>query len=140
MLDTLFEFFPLAIAVVAFIVARKALNQVAALRARLDAMEATALQARPGPPPLTPLQELEQTLAASSPAGQPATVTDAEPLAPAAEDQTAAPVAATGGTAMPPPLPQPGPGFEERIGTILDLTIAGIRQPSILALASDDKP
>jgi uncharacterized membrane protein len=126
MLDTLFEFFPLAIAVVAFIVARKALNQAAALRARLDAMEATALQARPGPPPLTPLQELEQTLAAASPAGQPATVADTEPLAPAAEDQTAAPIAATGGTAMPPPLPQPGPGFEERIGTRWVVWVGGL--------------
>jgi uncharacterized membrane protein len=126
MLDSLLEFFPLAIAVVAFIVARKAINQVAALRVRLEAMEATALQARPGPPPLTPLQELEQTLAASSPAGQPATVADAEPLAPAAEDETAAPVAATGGTAMPPPLPQPGPGFEERIGTRWVVWVGGL--------------
>jgi uncharacterized membrane protein len=119
-----FGFFSLALAIVAFVVARKALNQVAALRTRLDAMEAAGLQARPGPPPLTPLQELEQTLAASSPAGQPAaTVSGAEPLAPAAEDQTAAPIAAT---AMPPPLPQPGPGFEERVGTRWVVWVGGL--------------
>jgi len=33
--------------------ARKAFNQAALLRARLDAIEAAGLQARPGPPPLT---------------------------------------------------------------------------------------
>ncbi len=121
-----FGIFSLAIAIVAFVVARKAFNQVAALRARLDAMQATALQARPGPPPLTPLQELEQTLAASSPAAQPATVADAEPLAPAAEEETPAPIAAAGGTAMPPPLPQPRPGFEERVGTRWVVWIGGL--------------
>ena len=49
-----FGFFSLAIAIVAFVVARKALNQVAALRARLEAMEAAGLQAKPGPPSLGP--------------------------------------------------------------------------------------
>ena len=45
MFDSLFEFFSLAIAVVAFLFARKAFNQVDALRARLDAIEAAGLQA-----------------------------------------------------------------------------------------------
>ena len=49
MLDSPFEFFALLIAIVAFIFARKALNQAATLRARLDAMEAAAWQAKPGP-------------------------------------------------------------------------------------------
>ena len=66
MFDSPFDFFALLIAVVAFIFARKALNQAATLRARLDAIEA-AWQARPVAPPLTPLQEFEQTLAAASP-------------------------------------------------------------------------
>ena len=76
MFDTPFDFFALLIAVVAFIFARKALNQAATLRARLDAVEA-AWQARPVAPPLTPLQEFEQTLATASPgiaAEQPPTV------------------------------------------------------------------
>ena len=38
----MFEFFALVIAIVAFIFARKAFNQIDALRARLDAMEAAA--------------------------------------------------------------------------------------------------
>lgn len=72
MFNSPFDFLPLVIAIAAFIFARKAFNQAAVLRARLDAIEAVGLQARPsGPPPLTPLQELEQTLAASPPAAGP---------------------------------------------------------------------
>ena len=125
-----FDFFALLIAVVAFIFARKALNQSATLRARLDAIEASAWQARPASPPLTPLQELEQTLAATSPgvaAEQPLPVADFEPVAPVTEQRPAAPNAATGGpAAMPPPLPQAEPGFEERIGTRWVVWIGGL--------------
>ena len=49
MFDLPFDFFSLAAAIVALIFARKALNQVAVLRARLDLMEtlaAPAAQAR----------------------------------------------------------------------------------------------
>jgi hypothetical protein len=60
MFDSPFDFFALLIAVVAFIFARKAFNQADMLRARLDAIEATGLQARPGPPPLTAFEGLEQ--------------------------------------------------------------------------------
>ncbi len=117
-----FGFFSLAIAIVAFVVARKALNQVAALRARLEAMEAAGLQPKPGPPSLSPLGELERTLAASSPAVEPtATAAGAEPPGPAAEDRTAAPV-----PAATPPLPQPSPGFEERIGTRWVVWVGGL--------------
>jgi uncharacterized membrane protein len=127
MFDSPFDFFALLIAVVAFIFARKALNQAATLRARLDAVEAAG-QARPLRPPLAP-QELEQTLAASSPgiaAEQPPAV-GAEPVAPVAEDQPDAPSAATGGpAAMPPPLPETQPGFEERIGTRWVVWIGGL--------------
>jgi hypothetical protein len=41
----MFDFFAMAIAVVALIVARKTFNQAAILRARLDAIEATGFQA-----------------------------------------------------------------------------------------------
>ena len=127
MFDTPFDFFALVIAVVAFVFARKALNQAARLRARLDAVEA-AWQARPVPPPLTPLQELEQTLATSSPgiaAEQPPTAT-VEPIAPVPDEQPAAPQAAGGPAAMPPPLPHAEPGFEERIGTRWVVWIGGL--------------
>src|SRR6266851_1873759 len=126
----MFGFFSLLIAIVAFIFARKAFNQAAMLRARLDAIEATGLQARPGPPPLTPREVLEQTLATSSPGvapQQPAAAADAESIAPVAEDQGAAPTDTVGSsTAAPPPLPQPGPGFEERIGTRWVVWVGGL--------------
>ena len=63
----MFDFFAMAIAVVALIVARKTFNQAAILRARLDAMEATGFQARPAPPPLTARAESEPTPTTSSP-------------------------------------------------------------------------
>jgi uncharacterized membrane protein len=125
MFDSPFDFLVLLIAIVAFILARKALNQAAALRARLDALEANGWQARPIPPPLTPLQELEQTLAASpGVAAEPPAVAGAELTAPVAEDRPAA--AAPGTTPVPPPLPQPEPGFEERIGTRWVVWVGGL--------------
>jgi hypothetical protein len=107
----MFDFLTLAIAVIALIVARKTFNQAAALRARLDAIEAAGLQARPGPPPLT---EPEQTLVAPSPA----IAAEAPPTAAAIEQaprlQEAEPDTPNDGigvtTAMPPPLPQAPPG------------------------------
>src|SRR5450759_4115136 len=115
MFDSPSDFFALVIAIVAFIFARKAFNQVAALRARLDAIESAPILAKPVPvpPPLTPLQELEQTLATSSPPtapGQSATDADAEPVAPIASSGDATSQGA--GSTAPPPLPQPGPGIE----------------------------
>ena len=129
MFDSPYDFFALLIAIVAFIFARKALNQAARLRARLDAMEAV-WEARLVRPPLAPLQELERTLAAPSPgiaAEQPPTIGETEPVAPVADDKTAASsAAASGPPAMPPPLPESQPGFEERIGTRWVVWIGGL--------------
>src|SRR5258705_9221515 len=108
MFDSPFDFLALLIAVVAFIFARKAFNQADMLRARLDAIEATGLQARPAPPPLTAFEGLEQTPAAAWPGI--AAEQQAEPVAPAADDQDSAPKDADGATAAtPPPLPRPEP-------------------------------
>src|SRR5260370_30010158 len=124
MFDSPFDFFALLIAVVAFIFARKAFNQADMLRARLDAIEATGLQAKPGPPPLTAFEGFEQTPAAASPG---IAAEQADAVAPAADDQDAAPKDAGGATAAtPPPLPQPGPGFEERIGTRWVVWVGGL--------------
>jgi uncharacterized membrane protein len=130
------DFLSLVMALVALIAAFKAFNQVAVLRARLKAIEATPLQARPvqarpvqarpGPPPL------EQAPIVGAPgvaAEQPAAIGDAEPAAPHATDQDAAPNDAVGSTAAtppPPPLPQPGPGIEERIGTRWVVWVGGL--------------
>jgi uncharacterized membrane protein len=120
MFDSPFDFFSLVIAIVAFIFARKAFNQTAALRARLDMMEtvaSSAAAARAMPPPL-PAQEA--------------------PIAPSAADQirietTEEPSPPTGQPVAPPPMPdipaaasQPGPGFEERIGTRWVVWVGGL--------------
>src|SRR5437868_3906199 len=116
-----FDFFALLIAVVAFIFARKAFNQSAMLRARLDALEAMGLQPGSGMPP-------EQTPASASPDLAPEhqpTTDQPEVAVAAASDQTAA-QGASPGSAMPPPLPQPEPGFEERIGTRWVVWVGGL--------------
>ena len=112
MFDAPFDFFALAIAIVAFIFARKAMNQAAALSTRLDAIEATAAAARPVPPPLPPREELAPGPAAAPPA-------IAEPVVPLAPERQTEPSPAAGPTAPPPPPPLPpaAPGFEERLGT-----------------------
>src|SRR5258708_12354567 len=96
---TVVDFFSLAIAVVAFMFARKAFNQAAQLRARLDAIEAAGLQRRPVPPPLTPPPEPQQTPPAAAP-----TVEHPPPPAPA---QQGFPPPAAHPT--PPPHPRPPP-------------------------------
>jgi uncharacterized membrane protein len=121
MFDSPFDFFSLVIAIVAFIFARKAFNQTAALRARLDLMESLASSAaatRAVPPPL-PFEEAPVAPSAAS-ESKTETIDQAAPPAP--------PVA-------PPPIPdvpaaapasRPGPGFEERIGTRWVVWVGGL--------------
>src|SRR5215212_3885602 len=116
MLDTPFDFFALLIAVVAFIFARKAFNQAAILRARLDAIEAKGFQ----PGPVSQSEPLERTVATSSPdlaPEPPPSIGDVASSTPVAPDQTAAPQASA---ASPPP------GFEERIGTRWVVWVGGL--------------
>jgi uncharacterized membrane protein len=131
------DFLSLVMALVALIAAFKAFNQVAVLRARLEAMEANPLQARPvqtwpGPPPLPLHEELEQAPVVGAPsvaAEQQVAIDDAEPAAPPAADQDTTPndtVDSTAATRPPPPLPQPAPGIEERIGTRWVVWVGGL--------------
>jgi uncharacterized membrane protein len=132
----MFDFFAMAIAVVALIVARKTFNQAAVLRARLDAIEAVGLQPRPGlqqrpaPPPLPARAKPEPAPTTRSPdiaPEQPATVASVETATPAAVDAPAAPEdVAAGATAAPRPLPPAQPGFEERIGTRWVVWVGGL--------------
>jgi uncharacterized membrane protein len=122
MFDSPLDFFSLVIAIVAFIFARKAFNQTAALRARLDVMEtlaSSATAARPMPPPL-PAQEAPITPSAADQIRIETTEAESPPL---------------GQLAAPPPMPdipaaappsQPGPGFEERIGTRWVVWVGGL--------------
>jgi uncharacterized membrane protein len=121
MFDSPFDFFSLVIAIAAFIFARKAFNQTAALRARLDLMETAASSAatRAMPPPLPAQEAPDAPVAASE--SQTETI---EPAAP----PPISPVA-------PPPIPdipaaapasRPGPGFEERIGTRWVVWVGGL--------------
>jgi uncharacterized membrane protein len=125
----MFELFSLLVAILALVVARKSFNQAAALRARLDAIEAAGMQARPGPPPLTAQHPFERPLEASSPniaAEPPATIAEAE-QASLGETQVHAPNTTIGSTtAMPPPLPTAPPGFEERVGTRWVVWLGGL--------------
>ena len=102
MLDTPFDFFALLIAVVAFIFARKAFNQSAVLRARLDALEAMGLQPGSGIPP-------EQSPASASPdlaAEQQPTTDQPEVAAAAASGQNGSPQTVSEGPAATAPLPR----------------------------------
>ena len=124
MFDWPFDFLPLLIAVVALLVARKALNQTSDLRRRLDAMQsiaAAATAARPMPPPIPPAAEFQQA---------PPLVTEPQVVERAAVAEPAAINAeAISAAAAPPPLPSPppaDPGFEERLGTRWVVWIGGL--------------
>ena len=126
----MFDFLAMAIAVIALIVVRRTFNQMALLRARLDAIEARGLQARQSPPPLASFQPVGQTgptLAPDIATEPPATVAEAAPVAPVAQDEIMASDMAAGSAApQPPQLPQAQPGFEERLGTRWVVWIGGL--------------
>ncbi|WP_291865899.1 DUF2339 domain-containing protein [Bradyrhizobium sp.] len=121
MFDLPFDFFSLVVAIVALIIARKAFNQVAGLRARLDLMEAV----RPGttaaaaPPPL-PVTQAPVAPSASDQTRIGITEEEARPIQPAATSQAAT------GMPRPPPLPPARPGFEERVGTRWVVWVGGL--------------
>ncbi|MBR1214426.1 DUF2339 domain-containing protein [Bradyrhizobium sp. JYMT SZCCT0180] len=132
MLDE-FAILPFLFAIVAVIVAVKAMNEIGELRRRLDRMEAAAALARPVPPPLP--QMFEQGTAPASPgivAEPPPIAPEAEWTPPATGPQTEAPTETTAETAdgppaaPPPPLPQPDRGFEETLGTRWVVWIGGL--------------
>lgn len=110
------DFFALIIAIVAFLFARKAFNQLDSLRARLDALETAAAGA-----------------AMPAPRVAPAPVETAIPLAPPATDEIRAETvqdAATDPSPAPPvedaPAAPAGPGLEERVGTRWVVWIGGL--------------
>lgn len=126
----MFEFFSLVIALAAFIFARKAMNQVTALRARLEAIEAApAAVARAAPPPL-PTQAFEQTpqppTAPSIAPEPPPLAPDVESIAPTAAAPADANDTAASAPAAPPSLPPPDRGFEETLGTRWVVWIGGL--------------
>jgi uncharacterized membrane protein len=130
MFDDPFAFFTLLIAIVALIFARKAMNQVAELRQRLEAIESKPAAASAAvPPPLTPFEAFERTLPPASTgasATPPPIVPDVESLAPAAPSETPEQATGTATAAPPPPLPQPDRGFEETVGTRWVVWIGGL--------------
>ena len=128
MFDDPFVFFALAIAIVALIFARKAMNQVAELRQRLEAIQATPAAAtrrclrrsrhlkRSSRPCRRPRPRLHRHRRPSFPTWNPSRLRAAD----------AAEQAAGGAAAPPPPLPQPDRGFEETIGTRWVVWIGGL--------------
>ena len=123
----MFSLFALLVAVLALIIARKTFNQIATLRARLDAIEAIGLKSGPVPQPLTPLQELERTLAASPETAAERPAIASEPAARPREAEPAASSGVTGVTSAAPTAAAPAsPGFEERIGTRWVVWLGGL--------------
>jgi uncharacterized membrane protein len=123
MFDSLADFFAFAIAIAAFIFARKAFNQTAALRARLDLMEtsaSSAATARYVPPPL-PARD-----APIAPSATDTIRTETAPEAPPLLQPAPAPPKPAIPVSVPPPLSPSGPGFEERIGTRWVVWIGGL--------------
>jgi uncharacterized membrane protein len=129
MFDDPFVFFALLIAIVALIFARKAMNEVANLRERLDALQTAPVAAAvPVPPPLTPFEAFEQTLPPASGRAAPTPppiIPDVESVVPSAPSENPEQASATA-AAPPPPLPQPDRGFEETVGTRWVVWIGGL--------------
>jgi uncharacterized membrane protein len=113
MFDSPIDLITLVVAIAAFAFARKAREQVALLRERLNALEAAGAKApaRPVPPP----PQFEPAAPAAPPEPAPAMV----------EPETAPPEAEARASAAPPVSPDE-PGFEERIGTRWVVWIGGL--------------
>ena len=109
----MFEFFALAVAVVALIIAVKAFNQVAVLRERLDVLQAPA--AAVAPPPLPAYERPVAPQAATRPTEEASPPIQPEPTPQPAPEMPA-----------PPPLPPAQPGFEERLGTRWVVWVGGL--------------
>jgi uncharacterized membrane protein len=118
MFDSPFDFLPIAIAVVAFVVARKAMNETALLRRRIDMIEAAATATVP--PPLPTAVDAEPTLAPAGDRAEDQTATIAD------EPPNAGPPPLPPEATAPPPIPQAGPGFEERLGTRWVVWVGGL--------------
>jgi uncharacterized membrane protein len=123
----MFELFAIAIAAVALVIARKAMDQAGSLKARLDALEAAEWRAPQAPPPLVPSEApgpaaAGEPLATPAPLEGPAALHQAPPSVPDDANTDAA-----GPTLVaPPPLPSASPGFEERIGTRWVVWLGGL--------------
>jgi uncharacterized membrane protein len=119
MFDSPSDFFSLVIAIVALLIARKALNQVALLRTRLDAIEAPAAARAAVPPPL-PVFGAPIAPSASDKVGIETTEAESPPVQPEPAPQP------TPKIPVPPPLGQTRPGFEERVGTRWVVWVGGL--------------
>jgi uncharacterized membrane protein len=121
MFDSPFDLLPIVIAIAALIFARKALNQVRMLRARLDVFEAaTRASASPSPIPTPGLNEPSEVAPAAEVA---ATGVAEEPSPPIQPSPVPPPMP---GIATPPSAPQTGPGLEERLGTRWVVWVGGL--------------
>jgi uncharacterized membrane protein len=122
----MFELFAIAIAVVALIIAQKAMDRAATLKARLDALEASEWRLPQAPPRLVPAEAPEATAA-------PESAIAAVPVEPALPLHEASPSVSEDANAdvlraqvSPPPLPPVPPGFEERVGTRWVVWLGGL--------------
>jgi len=125
MFDTPFDFLSLVIAIVAFVLARKAFNQVTELRNRLDALERPAAATMAAAPPPLPTQEAP----IAAPAAKNIRVETPETEAPERDSPSIQPGPAPQPTAarpLPPPIPPAQPGFEERLGTRWVVWVGGL--------------
>lgn len=130
MLDNPFDFAAIVIAIVAIVFARKAMNQVEALRVRLDLMQQLAAD-RAVPPPLPRVQTAEPAMRPAAPDVVRPAAPATPPVAPDVESSAPAsafefPPEIAGPPPAPPPLPAPDRGFEETVGTRWVVWIGGL--------------
>jgi uncharacterized membrane protein len=121
MFDFPFDWLAIGVAIAAFVFARKALNQVRMLHARLDLFEA-ATRASAAPPPI-PTPWLVETLPATPAAEVAEAEVSPEPSPPIQPSPAPPPIP---DIAPAPSAPQAGPGFEERLGTRWVVWVGGL--------------